>query len=66
MRIRKIPDLEPEERIFGFQLVFKDYAIDIYFCFSIFKVSTYYFKNECWGLLLGFFRIEGTNLIIDF
>lgn len=62
MKIRFIPEVDPEEKIFGVQFVSENYAIDIYFCFAIFKIGIFRNKNECWSILLGFFRIEGTNL----
>lgn len=62
MKIRFIPEVDPEEKIFGVQFVLENYAIDIYFCFAIFKIGIFRNKGECWSILLGFFRIEGTNL----
>ena len=65
MKIRFIPEVDPEEKIFGVQFVSENYAIDIYFCFAIFKIGIFRNKGECWSVLLGFFRIEGTNLNME-
>ena len=65
MKIRFIPEVDPEEKIFGVQFVLENYAIDIYFCFAIFKIGIFRNKGECWSILLGFFRIEGTNLNME-
>tara|TARA_E500000305_G_C3861380_1_gene160780 strand:- start:48 stop:257 length:210 start_codon:yes stop_codon:yes gene_type:complete len=62
MLIRLIPEVEPEEKIFGFQFLLKNYAVDVYFCFSRFKIDIRRNKGECWSILLGYFSIEGTNL----
>lgn len=55
----------PEEKIFGVQFVLENYAIDIYFCFSRFKIAIFRNKGECWSIILGFFNIEGTNLNME-
>ena len=65
MKIRFIPEVDPDEKIFGFQVLLENYAIDIYFCFAIFKIGIFRNKGECWSILLGFFRIEGTNLNME-
>ena len=62
MLIRLIPDVEPKEKIFGLQFLLKNYAIDVYFCFSSFRIGFRRNKGECWSILLGYFSIEGTNL----
>ena len=65
MEIRFMPEVDKEEKIFGFQILFNEYAIDIYLCFQTFKLGIFRNKGECWGILLGFFRIEGTNLNME-
>jgi len=65
MKITFIPEVEKEEKIFGFQILLREYAIDIYLCFRIFKLGIFRNKGECWQILLGFFRVEGTNLKAD-
>ena len=57
MKIRFIPEVDPEEKIFGVQCVSENYAIDIYFCFARFQISSYRNKGECWSIILGFFNI---------
>jgi len=65
MKIRLIQEVDQEEKIVGFQILLNEYAIDIYLCFENFKLSIFRNKGECWGILLGFFRIEGTNLNME-
>ncbi len=70
MRIRKIPDLEPEEKIHGFQVLLgsntkKRYvALDIYICldWASFKFYCDYEKGEYLALQLGIFNYGYTNL----
>ncbi len=67
MRIRKIPDLMPEEKIYGFQVLIKNYAIDIYvcLCWDSFNFYCNYEKKDLFVLKLGAFNYGCTNLNFD-
>jgi hypothetical protein len=70
MKIRKIPDLMPEEKIHGFQLLIgsntkKLYvALDIYICLNWDSFNFYcnYERGEYFALKLGLFNYGYTNL----
>lgn len=66
IKLTKMPEVEPEEKIYGFQILLDNYSIDVYFCFSRFKIEVFKIKNECWGVCLGVFNIQGTNHNINF
>jgi hypothetical protein len=67
MRIRKIPDLMPEEKIHGFQVLIKNYAIDVFICLNwqCFRFDCNYQRGDCFTLKLGIFNYECTNLDYD-
>ena len=78
MKIRKIPDLLPEEQIYGFQLLISNNknhynyysntayakAFDIYICldWASFKFYCNYEKGEYLAFKLGIFNFGYTNL----
>ena len=70
MRIRKIPDFMPEEKIHGFQLLLgsntgKRYsALDIYICldWDSFNFDCNYERGEYFALKVGLFNYGYTNL----
>ena len=63
MRITKLPELEEEEKLHGFQLVTDNYVIDLYLCFSALKFYCNYDKNyKDLAMACGIFMVGITNL----
>ena len=63
MRIRKLPEREPEELIHGFQIVTDNYAIDLYLSFNGLKFYCNYDKDfKDLAIACGIFMVGITNL----
>ena len=63
MKIRKLPEREAEELIYGFQIVANNYAIDLYLCFDRLKFYCNYDKDfKDLALACGIFVVGITNL----
>ena len=35
IKFTKMPEVEPEEQIYGFQILLDNYSVDVYFCFFL-------------------------------
>jgi len=63
MKIRKLPDREAEELIYGFQIVTNNYAIDLYLGFDHLRFYYTYDKDfKDLALACGIFVLGITNL----
>jgi len=63
MKIRSIPDQEPEEQIHGFQVLTSRYAIDIYISLRDWRLYFRYDKDfKDLAIAVGFLMVGFTNL----
>ena len=62
MKFSKMPEVEPEEKLYGFQVVFKSCIVELYICFDTFKFRCHYHKEyKDFMLSLGFLNFDVTN-----
>tara|TARA_Y100000310_G_C20008223_1_gene501689 strand:- start:28 stop:240 length:213 start_codon:yes stop_codon:yes gene_type:complete len=63
MKIRKLPDLREDEKIYGFQAVTNNYAIDLYLSFNSLNFYCNYDRDfKDLAIAFGVFMFGITNL----